>query len=181
MIMCIWKYVSLDDAFEIKRAVSLDMMVARFMASMMMHINVEKDVRGGLMMMKYVVNHHDRFTNAYAPFFLAFLLTLIAIIVEINVMIILSSMQEILGVVMKFVSLASIANIPRQYYSSLVQHKMLISGGFKLDIVNFRHKNPLKNAPYGIYCLRVIFKCLRATFCGFSYYFMPFMTILLNF
>lgn len=68
------------------------MLIARFMASMMMHINVEKDVRGGLSMMKYAVNHHKNFTNVYAAFLIAFLLTVIALIVEINVMIILSSM-----------------------------------------------------------------------------------------
>jgi hypothetical protein len=124
------------------------MLVARFMASMMMHINVEKDVRSGLDMMKYVVNHYEHFTNPYAPFMLAFIASTIAVIVEINVMIILSSMEDILSVVMKFVSLASIANIPRQYYSSLTQHKMLISGGYKLPITKFRHQNPLEGAPW---------------------------------
>ena len=115
MIYCICKYVYIDPNadFEIKRAVSMVMLIARFMASMMMHINVEKDIRSGLRMMKYIVNHHDRFTNPYAPFILAFLASSIAIIVEINVMFILSSLEDILSVVMKFVSLASIANIPR--------------------------------------------------------------------
>jgi len=114
MIVIIWKFILSDDGqFEIKRATSLDMMIARFMASMMMHINVERDVRGGLDMMKYVVNHSDHFTNIYAAFSLALMGCIVALIVEINVMIILSSMEEILGVVMKFVSLASIANIPR--------------------------------------------------------------------
>ena len=92
MIFFIWRYIKYDTDFEILRAVSMDMLIARFMASMMMHINVEKDVRGGIAMMKYVVNHHDHFTNVYAPFFVALLLTTIAVIVEINVMIILSSM-----------------------------------------------------------------------------------------
>jgi hypothetical protein len=82
------------------------------------------------------------------PFMLAFIASTIAVIVEINVMIILSSMEDILSVVMKFVSLASIANIPRQYYSSLTQHKMLISGGYKLPITKFRHQNPLEGAPW---------------------------------
>ena len=67
-------------------------MVARFLASMMMHINVEKDVRNGIAMMKYVCNHHDHFTNVYPSFVIGFLLMIISLIVEINVMIILSSM-----------------------------------------------------------------------------------------
>lgn len=100
------------------------MMVARFVASMMMHINVEKDVRGGINMMKYAVNHPDNFNNVMPSFFMALNATIISLIVEVNVMIILSSMPNILGVVMKYVSLAAIANIPRFYFASLVEHRM---------------------------------------------------------
>jgi len=80
----------------IKEGKSTTLMVARFVASMVMHINVEKDVRMGVTMMQYTVNHYESFTNVYPPFHLAFLLTIIAIIVEINVMIILASMEDII-------------------------------------------------------------------------------------
>jgi len=45
--------------------------------------------------------------------------TSIAFITEINVMLILSSMPNILGVVMKYISLAAISKIPGAYFSSL--------------------------------------------------------------
>ena len=48
MILCVWKYAWENDEFVVRPAESLDMMVARFVASMMMHINVEKDVRMGI-------------------------------------------------------------------------------------------------------------------------------------
>lgn len=120
MIYCIWVYASKNDNFQIRPASSIDMMIARFVASMMMHINVEKDVRNGISMMKYAVNHYRNFNNVVPPFILAMMSTLISLIVEVNVMIILSSMPNVLGVVMKYVSLAAIANIPRFYFSSLV-------------------------------------------------------------
>jgi hypothetical protein len=119
MIYCIWVYASENDNFQIRPASSIDMMIARFVASMMMHINVEKDVRNGISMMKYAVNHYRNFNNVVPPFILAMMSTLISLIVEVNVMIILSSMPNVLGVVMKYVSLAAIANIPRFYFSSL--------------------------------------------------------------
>ena len=125
--------------FNIIPASGLDMMVARFLASMMMHINVEKDVRNGIAMMKYVCNHHDHFTNVYPSFVIGFLLMIISLIVEINVMIILSSMPDILGVIMKYVSLAAIANIPRFFHGPLVEHKALSFGGLKVPIKKFRH------------------------------------------
>ena len=63
--------------------------------------------------MKYVVNHHQNFNAVGAPFLLAFLSMLIAIIVEINVIIILASLQDVVNVCLKFVSLTAIVNIPR--------------------------------------------------------------------
>jgi len=48
MIICIWYYAAVSSAFVVTPAASLDMMAARFVASMMMHINVEKDVRNGI-------------------------------------------------------------------------------------------------------------------------------------
>jgi hypothetical protein len=157
------------------------MMVARFVASMMMHINVEKDVRGGINMMKYAVNHPDNFNNVMPAFMLALNSTIISLIVEINVMIILSSMPNILGVVMKYVSLAAIANIPRFYYSSLVEHRMSAINGISLPISRFRHQNILKGAPISIRIMRVIYKFWRCLFCSCSFYFMPFTAIFLNF
>jgi len=115
------------------------MMIARFIASAFMHINVEKDVRAGISMMKYVVNHYDNFTNCYPPFFLGLFGTIISLIVEINVMVILSSMGDVLSVINKYVSLAAIVNIPRFYYSSLVDHRITSCNAVKLEVTKFRY------------------------------------------
>jgi len=58
MIYCVWIYTATDDEFDITKAKTLDMIIARFVASMMMHINCEKDVRNGIDMMKYAINHY---------------------------------------------------------------------------------------------------------------------------
>lgn len=65
-------------------------------------------------------------------------------------------MPNILGVVMKYVSLAAIANIPRFYYNSLVEHRMAEVKDKKLKITKFRYMNPRKEAPFGIHVLRII-------------------------
>jgi len=58
MILWVLKYAFVTGThFSIRPAKSLDMMTARFVASMMMHINVEKDVRAGFTIMKYSMNH----------------------------------------------------------------------------------------------------------------------------
>lgn len=124
MIYCIWIYAFNNDKFQMAPATSLEIMVARFVASMMMHIHVEKDVRAGIQMMKYACNHYQNFNNVLPAFITGLFATSIAVVVEINVMIILTSMPNILNVVMKYVSLATIGNIPNIYFGSLVDHDM---------------------------------------------------------
>lgn len=181
MIMCIWKYAESNDKFAITPVKTLDMMIARFIASAFMHINVEKDVRAGISMMKYVVNHFDNFTNPYPPFFLGLVGTIISLIVEINVMIILSSMADVLSVINKYVSLAAIVNIPRFYYNSLVDHRITSCKDVKLAVTKFRHNNPRKDAHWTIHIMRFCHKSIRLIFCTVSFYFMPFIAICLNF
>ena len=132
-------------------------------------------------MMKYAVNHYENFNNVVPAFILAMMSTILSLIVEINVMVILSSMPNVLGVVMKYVSLAAIANIPRFYFSSLVEHRMCSTKDMKLAITKFRYQQPLKNAPFSIKVMRLIYKCWRILFCSCSFYFMPFTAIFLNF
>ena len=47
---------------------------------------------------------------------------------------------------MGYVSLAAISNIPRFYYNSLVDHKLLDVCKVNLDITKFRHMNPRQDA-----------------------------------
>ena len=96
-------------------------------------------------------------------------------------MLILTTMPEILEVIMKFVSLASIANIPRFYYASLVNHKSCGFGDLKLPITKYRKDNPLEGAGCGVYIIRFIYKFFRIFFCSVSFYFMPFIAIFINF
>ena len=92
-------------------------LVARFMASMQMHLTVENDLTHSLQLMKYAVNHHENFVNPYVSFLFGFISFLIAIHVEINAIIIFSSMTDAMGIVIKYVSIAAIVNIPRYYVS----------------------------------------------------------------
>jgi len=47
--------------FEIVPAKSYKIIIPRFLASVMMHLNVEPDIRNGLTLMKYAVNHPSKF------------------------------------------------------------------------------------------------------------------------
>jgi len=70
----------------------VEILFVRFICSMMMHLQVEKDIRNGLGMMKYAVNHHKRFTNVYPAFFVAAIHTLASFLIEFSVIVVLLSL-----------------------------------------------------------------------------------------
>lgn len=112
----------------------MDIMCARFLASILMHINVEKDIRNGLKYMKYIINHRENFKDPLTAFFVSFLLALISFSIEFTVVLVLTSISSTLAVIMKYVSLAAIANIPRFYIGSLTDYKLLGAKGHSIKI-----------------------------------------------
>ena len=63
-------------------------------------------------------------------------------IVEFNVMLILTTIPDVITVIMKYVSLAAIANIPRFYYASLTSEHMLVKvKDMKLEISVWRTRD----------------------------------------
>ena len=157
-------------------------MFTRFICSMMMHLQVEKDIRNGLAMMKYAVNHYQRFTNVYPAFTVAVIHTCTSLLIEFSVVLVLLSLNNVLGIIMKYVSLSAIAKIPSFYYNSLYDNKLLsIAGHHKLQIDVLRRHDQLKNSPCTIKIMRFIQKSLRIIFCSWSYYFMPFSAMFMTY
>ena len=95
-------------------------------------------------MMKYVVNHWENFENFPVAFLTAYLLTFSSFIIELSIIMVLVSLPNVLEIIMKYVSLSAIANIPRFYYNSLVDHKLLIVNNLKVDIVHFRNEDRIQ-------------------------------------
>lgn len=61
MVALIWQYATDDDQFTVYIPNDVQILCTRFVAAMMMHLQVEKDIRNGLTMMKYAVNHYSNF------------------------------------------------------------------------------------------------------------------------
>lgn len=51
------------EGFAIVLPNSISVLGARFVCSILMHLQCESDLRQGISMMKYVVNHSDSFSN----------------------------------------------------------------------------------------------------------------------
>lgn len=127
----------------------------RFLSSLMMHITVETDIRSGLILMKYAVNHPSKFqvvkknedeaeikintTRVCLAFFLGFCQAAIAIVVEVLVITYLTSQRLLTDVIMKYVSLAAIVKFDNFYFDGLYEEKMKKAAGKILPIEYQRH------------------------------------------
>ena len=63
-ISLIMYYEITTPSFKIIPSDSFTIILARLFASMMMHLNVEPEIRSGINLAKYLVNHPSRFKGA---------------------------------------------------------------------------------------------------------------------
>ena len=126
-----------------------------------MHLNVEPDIRQGIDLMKYTVNHPWKFRpirknyenetpdtisyigtkrRAFCAFLLGFNQCAIAIVAEVLVIVYLSSLTSLLLIIMKYVSLAAVVKFDDMYAAALPEHAIQKASGCKLCITNKRHQ-----------------------------------------
>ena len=98
---------------------NVTVMGARFICSILMHLQVERDMRQGMRMMKYVVNQPFDFSNPRYAFLVALMQTIAGLGAEILCVIWLCSINTAIDVIIKFVALAKIANVDDFYAAAL--------------------------------------------------------------
>ena len=108
-----------SDSFAIVLPSTLSVMGARFICTILMHLQVEGDMRQGLRMMKFVTNHPKDFANPGSAFFVALMQCIGGLFAEIACILFLGSIDKAIDVIIKFVALASIAKVDDFYASAL--------------------------------------------------------------
>jgi hypothetical protein len=124
--------------FSIKLPPDAYIMVARFVCSILMHLQVEGDMRQGLIMMKYVTNHAEDFANPHYAFFVALMQSVGGISSEIFCIIFLCSLTNPIEVLIRFIAFASIGKIDNFYAAALPSEHKLKRKSDDLEIRNHR-------------------------------------------
>ena len=184
--------------------------IPRFISSLMMHLQVEPDIRNGLSLMKYAVNHPGKFkdyndqgvSKILAPFFMGFIQALIAFVIEMLVIIHLSGQTQFLSIIISFASLAAIVTFDDRYANALYEHKIndakgkIIKKSFFRSMI-WRQEEVVKEgdvvvstvlenprAGNGKKCLKVlrfIQKMMRMYYVSINYYFLPYIILFMSF
>ena len=169
--------------FTIKLPVDFYVLVARFVCSILMHLNVEGDMRQGLVMMKFVTNHAEDFVNPYYAFIVALMQSIGGISSEIFCIIFLCSLSDPINVLIRFIAFASIGKIDNFYAAALPSEHKLKRPSAELKIRNHRFKteqeedSEKKERTCASVTARVIYKGIRIIYASLIFYFLPYMAI----
>ena len=208
-----------DPKFKVIPADSYLIIIPRLLSSIMMHLNVEPDIRGGLSIMKYACNHPRAFKMSQADkdrgkdvsqrrvffgFFLGLCQAGVGFLVEFCVVVYLTSLTSLIDIIMKYISMASIARFDDMYASAIYESRVKKAVGKKLKFENKRHmwKNQFNTNPtiqeddwesspdqiphpregkFWVQGMRVVYKLFRTYYVSFTYYFMPFFALIITF
>lgn len=186
VIMLIVFYFNDGTGVQLVPAMSLLDLLPRLISCIMMHLNVLPDLRQGIELMKFAVNHPHKFRplknnfdveveslmskainsvaeetkaekkkkyedetadeisykgtvgRAFCAFMLGFIQASIALIAECIVIYYLSSLTDLLKIIMKYVSLAAVTKFDNMYAAALHNHAIMGTVGCKLHVSNKR-------------------------------------------
>jgi hypothetical protein len=151
---------------------------ARFVCSILMHLQVEGDMRQGLQMMKYVTNHPDTFSNGFYAFFVALMQCVGGMASEVSCVFFLCSLNDPINIIIRFVAFASIGKIDNFYAAALPSENKIMKDCDALKITN--HQRDLaakKDRKASSYVARFIYKAVRITYASFIFYFLPYLAL----
>jgi len=179
--------------FQVTLPEDITVLGARFVCTILMHLQVEGDLRQGLKMMKYVSNQPFDFSNPQAAFFVALMQILGGLFAEFACIIYLCSLSQAIDVIIKFVALASIAKVDDFYASALPEDGNKIkkkSTPLKVHVhkrdwqifdessEDSKHKL-MATVGKSRHVVRFVFKFIRVLYASFIFYFLPYVSLFL--
>mmetsp|Transcript_31940 Transcript_31940/g.43214 ORF Transcript_31940/g.43214 Transcript_31940/m.43214 type:complete len:151 (+) Transcript_31940:1367-1819(+) len=82
----------------------------RFVCAMMLHLQLQDELKQGLQIMKFTNNHPEQFQNWWIPFILGFMQSQMVTIIEVVNLINICANNNIMDIVMNYVALAVVAD-----------------------------------------------------------------------
>ena len=169
--------VSNSEGFYIILPPSINVLGARFVCSILMHLQVEGDMRQGLQMMKYATNHPKNFSNPFYAFFVAFMQSIGGLASEIFCIIFLCSLVDPINIIIRFVAFASIGKVDNFYAAALSPDHKLKKGTDPIVITNYRRELDQQERKCSNYSARFIYKTIRICYSSVIFYFLPYMAL----
>jgi hypothetical protein len=85
----------------------------------MLHIRLETEVRQGLNMIRYLINHSNEFSSTFGPFLVAQMQLSAALLTEIINICLICGQKSIMDSIINFIALGAISEIDNYYANSM--------------------------------------------------------------
>ena len=145
-----------------------------------MHLQVEGDMRQGLQMMKYSINHSYAFCNPWYAYFVALMQCIGGICAEVSCIAFLCSLNNPIEVIIRFVAFASIGKVDNFYAAALPSENKIKRDSDPMKIVKHRRDFEKKeNKAMSFFITRFIYKGMRILYTSCIFYYLPYLALFL--
>ena len=171
-----------DGPLVISMPSSVTILALRFVCTMLMHLQVESDVRQGLRMMKYLVNHTEDFSAPFNAFAIGFMQVFTGLATELACICFLATVGSEIDVIIKYMALSSIAKVDDIYANALPADNRIKNDYEQLEVKNHRRdlNNRIEKEGLGIAFRigRFVYKVIRMFYSSYVFYFFPYTTLI---
>ena len=115
MLVMLVLFSTEDEGQGLKPANVPSDMIARFICAMLLHVQLEGEVRRALSMIKFYNNHPDKFINKTAPVIIPLMQLSAAIFTEFINILLICSTTKTMNIIKEFIALGVIAQIDDFY------------------------------------------------------------------
>ena len=168
--------------FQLYASQHYTLLLVKFFASCALHLMLYPEVSRSMELMKYILNHYEKFTNPNAAISIAFTAHHINIMAEMLNMYILLYQHTVEHCIIHFVALEIIVEIPHYYITALINDKLkdeLFKDFKHLTVYNRAAEIPWNTRSRPNQFGRICYKFHRALYVCIIFYFQPFIVIFL--
>ena len=182
MLLVVGNVIFGIDSISIVMPDSITTLALRFVCTVLMHLQVEADIRQGLRMMKYLPNHREDFSAPGNAFVVGLMQAIVGICTELSCILYLGSINAEIDVIIRFIALGSIAKVDDFYYNALPGENRVLGKVKELSVkLHRRHfRDPevgQAERDCGYFFTRFIYKTMRIFYSSFIFYFFPYFTL----
>jgi len=163
--------------FQIVYPSSLFTLAARFVCSILMHLQVESDIRQGLRMMKFSSNHDSQFSAPGSAFMIGFLQALAGVLCEVSCLLYLASIDTPVDVIIRFIAMGSIAKVDDFFAGGLPDENRIKGKSKAMPVTVHRRDIVLMKRTLPQHFKRFVYKTMRIVYASFLFYFLPFAAL----
>ena len=153
--------------------------IAQFLACALLHIELVTDVHQAVMMLKYVSDHEEEFTNSFMPMCIALMQLTTNFAAEIVNIIVLLTRHDALNCLEHFVAFEMLTKIDNIYYRSLPFLPIMKEIKIPLSMTKLGKKWAERTSKSVF--IKLVYKCNMLFYELFYYYLTPFSIIVIPF